>query len=181
MRILKTMLMVFILSGLLSGLLSACSMLNPPLQCNLSQKQYLFIVHSERASLVRHADGKMHLIMGNPIIYAFTDRPYRQTQHVRTTQFLDLWQKKLNDNFATDHPNAALAGIDYLEKGDPHPTYQEINQLVILDAATEDPHSKTLAFKLQDLGSTPVLKPSQFHHAELFIDNLSNGDTLFGM
>ena len=104
------------------------------------------------------------------LIYAFTDRPYRKSQHVDTKLFLSLWEKKMKDSFSLDNPNAALAGVDYIEKDTRGKSTQELSQMVILkDVTVVHPHD--LRFNVENLDASVPLKPSKFHHAVLFVDD----------
>ncbi|MBT3812115.1 MAG: hypothetical protein HOF98_04755 [Gammaproteobacteria bacterium] len=45
-------------------------------------------------------------------VFAFTDRPYRQHEHLNATQFVALWTDARSDSFAAEPPNAVLTWAD---------------------------------------------------------------------
>ena len=100
-------------------------------------------------------DGKRLTLSGvGPTIF-FSDRPYRLTGQVRTTEFVTHWDKG-SDNFAENPPNATLSTFG--DKG--------VNSVVV---ELTDPRLKgnTLSYQVKVLKGS---LPSAFRESSLFID-----------
>lgn len=153
--------------------ISGCTTVSNSYQSTAPGKpEYLFVLHADNGRIVEKQDKAMYLVLHEPIIYAFTDRPYHKSQHINTKQFAALWQKKMNDNFLIDNPNAALAGVDYVEKNKSSAA-QELSQLVVLKNMSYDSKSGDVSFKVSALNPGQTLVSSQFNHAVLFVDNMN--------
>ena len=100
-------------------------------------------------------DGKRLTLMGVGATIFFSDRPYRLTGQVRTTEFVTHWDKG-SDNFAENPPNATLSTFG--DKG--------VNSVVV---ELTDPRLKgnTLSYQVKVLKGS---LPSAFRESSLFID-----------
>ena len=66
--------------------------------------QYMFVQNADNVSV----DGNKLILKGvDPATIYFTDRPIRQAGHVKTKDFMGMWNEG-QDSFAKDPPNASL-------------------------------------------------------------------------
>jgi hypothetical protein len=155
--------------GFLLTTLAGCSSVSHTCTPQTSAKpQYLFIVHAQNGQLQRVH--KTYVIsLDQPVITYFSDRPYRKTGHLNRQQFLNLWKAKFNDNFASDHPNAALAGLNY------HPDHPkdadqavETTSLMVLNQAQWDSKIQRLTIIIVPLNDKLTL--GKLDDVVLFVD-----------
>ncbi len=77
----------------------------------LQAEQSMFV---QTAESIKSEEGRITLVGITPSTLYFSDRPQRIVGHMKTTDFVDLWDEGEN-SFKEDPPNAVLA---FIEDGD---------------------------------------------------------------
>lgn len=153
--------------------LASCSSSNSKITSNqtVTKPEYLFVIHSNGGKIIQQSDG-MHLALYNPTLTYFTDRPYRQAGHMKRQAFLNLWQQNLQNGFTKDHPNAALAGLNYQVNTQKDADQAiEINKVLVLDTVTWDQKNRMLNFKTKPLYQQNQLVEGKIDDIVLFVDD----------
>src|SRR5215467_2724327 len=77
--------------------------------------RYLFVQSAAKVKIEPYKEQensyKVILEGVNPFVAYFSDRPYRIAGNMPVEQFTNLWQKKGNNSFKEDPPNAELIAI----------------------------------------------------------------------
>jgi hypothetical protein len=74
-----------------------------------NQEEWLF-VHTDDSAQILNATTIVMPLTND--IFAFTDRPYRQSAYLNGEEFTSLWSDSLVDGFYYDPPNAVLTWVD---------------------------------------------------------------------
>ena len=81
---------------------------------SMEANESMFVQQAHAATV---KDGRLTLDRMTPATLYFSDRPHREVGHIKTEDFVGIWDKGEN-SFAADPPNAVLA---FLESGDGEP------------------------------------------------------------
>jgi len=137
------------------------------------KKELLYVIHAKTGNLIStQQKDQYRLMLQQPIISYFTDRPGRESGKVTVEKFTALWKTGPN-SFKQDHPNAALiAGIDALNSDS-----QAVNNFVVLSQPDYNSATHTLTFNARNLHPNNNLSSGHFHDVVLFIDSTTDCQT----
>jgi hypothetical protein len=135
---------------------------------------YLFVQSAPKLQLEQHKEKpNVYTIIlknVNPAVTYFTERPYRKTDTMSTTEFTELWHKKNKDGFWYNPPNAALVATirNFFSKD------TTLNVVMELSEPSYDPRTKTMRYtaKLLEGNLVPNTQAVSFEQAFLFIDDV---------
>ncbi len=135
---------------------------------------YLFVQSAPKLQLEQDTEKpnvyKIILKNVNPDVTYFTERPYRKTYTMPTSEFIQLWEKKNKNSFLYNPPNAAVVATQkkFFEKD------ISLNVVMELTEPSYDEKAKTLSYtaKLLEGNMAPNVHSIVFEQAFLFIDDV---------
>lgn len=154
------------------GLLSMALCASAIASVNVSKSEsILYVVRAKQAQVIKQGD-QYQLVMQNPHVSFFANRPVRLAGHVPVKHFLKTWSEG-SGSFAKDNPNAAL-----LSEVKNSSSKKDIERFVTLSNPTLQANSSRMVINIARLNQKDkALKPMQLANAALFIDdgcNLAN-------
>lgn len=151
------------------GLLSASLCLSALASANpFGTDSLLYVVRAKHSQVVK-SDGQYQLVMTNPRVSFFADRPARVAGHMPVPQLLKTWSEG-KASFAKDHPNAVLLSDVKSATG-----AKDIERFVTLSQPTYQAKTDKVMITVARLNQTDkALTPMQLANTALFIDGGCN-------
>ncbi len=164
-----------VLSLLLLVLFSSTALSHPQAQTTERKNiNYLFVQSAPKLQVEQDKEKPdiytVLLKNVNPSVTYFTERPYRKTYTMPTSEFIKLWEKKKKNSFLYNPPNAAIVATQrkFFEKD------TLLNVVMELTNPHYDEKAKTLSYtaKLLEGNMAPNTHLITFDQAFLFIDDV---------
>jgi hypothetical protein len=123
---------------------------------------WLFSLQSAGTTDFYQSSGVLSVPVGN--LAGFSDRPFRDVQDLKLTDFVALWADTSKDSFSADPPNAALTYWDS------DATDAVAHTVIVEITGPVSSAGNVLSMKLQILSPSGAVLPTKMYRASLFID-----------
>ncbi|MDA2920406.1 hypothetical protein MYX76_13100 [Desulfobacterota bacterium AH_259_B03_O07] len=117
---------------------------------------YLFVLSAASGSL----KGDTLTLNGVPNVIYFSDRPARKAGHMSLSEFIEMWDKGV-DNFKADPPNATLSVLK-----------KDGAKNVVVELMSVEKKNGSVVFKVAVLEG---MSPESFKMSSLFLDGFPFG------
>ena len=123
---------------------------------------WLFSLQSAGTTDFDQSSGVLSVPVGN--LVGFSDRPFRDIQDLKLTDFVALWDDTSKDSFSADPPNAALTYWDS------DATDAVAHTVIVEITGPVSSAGNVLSMTLQILSPSGAVLPTKMYWASLFID-----------
>ena len=131
------------------------------------KESWLFSLQSAGTTDFDQSSSVLSVPVGS--LVGFSDRPFRDIQDLKLTDFVALWDDTSEDSFSADPPNAALTYWDS------DATDAVAHTVIVEITGPVSSAGNVLSMKLQILSPSGAVLPTKMYRASLFIDNCGGG------